>query len=73
MAQPGRFDGVDILKEILANQSNKITVLITHRYDDLTNQENIIVMEDGAVSAFGSFRELSTTSNIFAHLLRHIE
>lgn len=62
-----------ILKEILANQSNKITVLITHRYDDLTNQENIIVMEDGAVSAFGSFRELSTTSNIFAHLLRHIE
>ena len=60
-------------KEILANQSNKITVLITHRYDDLTNQENIIVMEDGAVSAFGSFRELSTTSNIFAHLLRHIE
>ena len=35
-----------ILKEILANQSNKITVLITHRYDDLTDQENIIVMED---------------------------
>lgn len=62
-----------ILKEILANQSNKITVLITHRYDDLTDQENIIVMEDGAVSAFGSFRELSTTSNVFAHLLRHIE
>lgn len=67
------FENGHILKEILANQSNKITVLITHRYDDLTNQENIIVMEDGAVSAFGSFRELSTTSNIFAHLLRHIE
>lgn len=67
------FENGHILKEILANQSNKITVLITHRYDDLTDQENIIVMEDGAVSAFGSFRELSTTSNVFAHLLRHIE
>ena len=62
-----------VLKEILTHQEDKITVLITHRYDNLENQENIIVMEDGTVTATGSFCELSTTSTGFTHLLRHAE
>lgn len=62
-----------VLKGILTHQDDKITVLITHRYDNLENQENIIVMEDGTVTATGSFCELSTTSTGFTHLLRHAE
>lgn len=54
------------LEQVIANQT---LLMITHRLDQLTKMDQILVLERGKLVEQGSFQQLSTTQGPFARLL----
>ena len=46
-------------------------LMITHRLDELTKMDNILVLARGQLVEQGSFQQLSQAQGAFAHLLSH--
>ncbi|HEH9425974.1 TPA: cysteine/glutathione ABC transporter permease/ATP-binding protein CydD [Aeromonas sobria] len=54
------------LEQVIANQT---LLMITHRLDQLTKMDQILVLERGQLVEQGSFQQLSQAEGPFAHLL----
>lgn len=58
----------DILEEIRRLAKTKTVILISHRLANVTDPDNIYVMEQGSVCESGSHEELLAQGGIYANL-----
>ena len=58
----------DILEEIRRLAKTKTVILISHRLANVTDSDNIYVMEQGSVCESGSHEELLAQGGIYANL-----
>ena len=55
---------------IIASNTNKINIFITHRINDLNNFDQIILMKDGKIIESGTPQELIQNKDEYFHLLK---
>lgn len=55
---------------IIASNTNKINIFITHRINDLNNFDQIILMKDGKIIESGTPQELIQNKGEYFHLLK---
>ena len=58
-----------IIDSLIKSKLNKTIIFVTHRVNSLRNCDNILILNDGKIDAYGKYNDLENNSKTFKNFL----